>query len=213
MAKYFPCFTDIETKNVLVFGGDAHALIKIQKLLPYSPCISVVACRFCEGIAALHEEGKINTVCGDFSEFEKVLETVRPKLVFVTEAEPPHDAAIFAACRARNIEINTEDKPQYCSFIFPSLIQRGALTVAIGTGGASPAVAKKLREEIESGLPDAVENILDWLGCLRPRVQNDHAIPRANRAVLWRELADRAFALGRPLTEDETTGVIAAYRA
>ena len=213
MPKYFPCFTDVEAHHILVFGGDAHALAKVKKLLAYAPCITVVSPAPCKELIALQKEGKINTVCRDLTECEEILDEFSPKLVFVTQADPPYDAAVFSACRARKIEINTEDKPRYCTFIFPSLIQRGALTVAIGTGGASPAVAKKLREELETSLPDAIEDILDWLASLRPSLQSDTSVPRERRAALWRALADRAFLLNRPLQEAETLAVIEHYRA
>ena len=118
MPKYFPCFTDVEAHHILVFGGDAHALAKVKKLLAYAPCITVVSPAPCKELIALQKEGKINTVCRDLTECEEILDEFSPKLVFVTQADPPYDAAVFSACRARKIEINTEDKPRYCTFIF-----------------------------------------------------------------------------------------------
>ncbi len=214
MASYFPCFTDIEREAVLVLGGDAHAAAKVQRLLPYGADITVLAPVLCAELAALQAAGKITTVCRNFDCFEQQLTEKKPKLVFVTDVGTDRGlyAHIFATCRAHGIEINTEDKRRYCTFIFPSLIRRGALTVAISTAGASPAVAKKLREEIEQHLPDATDRILDWLAELRPAVQGDPTIPRERRAGLWRALADAAFAQARPLSESETAAIVAKYR-
>ncbi len=214
MPRYFPCFTDIENAPVLIFGGDAHAAKKAERLLPYAPHITVWAPVFGDALQKLREDGKIHTVCRDFAEFEAAFDAVHPRLVLVCELGESTELyeRIFVACRARGIEINTEDKQQYCTFIFPSLIQRGTLTVAISTGGASPAVAKKLREEIEQTLPDATDEILDWLFAIRPTVQGDATLPRGARAALWRALADAAFSAKRPLTEAEAAVIIAKYR-
>ncbi len=213
MTGYFPCFRNIDCAPVLVLGGDAHAAAKVKKLLPYGAEITVLAPVLCAELSERKKNGEINTVFRDFDDFEEVLTEKKPTLVLVTDVGTDSGlyARIFAACRARGIEINTEDKQQYCTFIFPSLIQRGALTVAISTAGASPAVAKKLREEIELTLPDATDKILDWLAALRPAVQGSAAIPRENRAALWRALADAAFSQNRTLNNAEVAAILQKY--
>ena len=212
MAGYFPLFVDIQGQNVAVFGGGVQALEKIRRLLPFSPRITVISPLFDPKIEQLAKEGSIQVICcGDVTKFEEILHTLRPYLVLVGDLEDAFCEHLHAVCVECGIPINVEDKTRFCTFMFPSLVKQGPLTVAISTSGASPAAAKKLREELEEQLPTRVEEILDWLGALRPTVRANTRINPQKRAALWRELVDRSFLLDRPLTAEEVGKICISY--
>jgi len=79
-------------------------------------------------------------------------------------------SVVASAASSRNIPVNTVDKPELCTFIVPSVLRRGGVTVAISTGGRSPSIAAALRTRIESVITDDVERATDLMGELRKEV-------------------------------------------
>jgi siroheme synthase-like protein len=66
------------------------------------------------------------------------------------------NAAVADECRERGVWVNCADDPAHCDFILPSVLRRGAVTVAVSTGGASPTMARLVREELDALLPDDI---------------------------------------------------------
>jgi len=124
---------------------------------------------------------------------EELLDDLSPALVVITQNDARKETW-SCLCRSRGILVNVVDVPQLCSFFFPAIITRGDLTVAISSGGASPAVAAELRRHIESSLPDATETILDWA--------RDEKL-RLRKMGILKQAVSAAFSLNRPLTEEE----------
>jgi uroporphyrin-III C-methyltransferase/precorrin-2 dehydrogenase/sirohydrochlorin ferrochelatase len=94
----------------------------------------------------------------------------------VSGAGDPIDAQIAQRARARRIPVNVVDRPELSTFIFPAIVDRGEVVVAIGTGGASPVLARRLRELIEALLPARIGDLAELIGRHRGRFA---AIPRA----------------------------------
>lgn len=175
----FPMMVDLTGKTVLILGTGEEAEDKARRMAPFG---CVLDCRRTEEF-------------GDFSD-------PLPALVILADRFHPKNAAIAAQCRSLGIPVNAVDDPSLCDFIFPSLITRGSLTVALSTGGAAPAAGKLLRQRIEQALPEDTEGLMDWAGALTARLRA--SIPdMALRGRILRFALDRAFTLGRPLTEDE----------
>ena len=86
------------------------------------------------------------------------------------------NAAISLDARRQGIPVNIVDDPQKCDFILPSLVQRGDLAIAIGTGGKSPALARHLREELEAKYGKEYEIFLNILGNLRVKMVKNEGI-------------------------------------
>ena len=208
MAQYFPLMIDLEHVPILVVGGGATALKKIPILLPFHPHISVLAPTVLPELEQLEKEHKVVIVREELYRAEHFIQVLHPRLVILTEPEHESTAILFACCQRLGIEVNTPDCPQYCSFSFSSLIKKGKLTVAISTSGASPATAKKLREEIEQSIPDSIEKILDWLAELRPRLRERKELASTRFSVLYRALIDAAFEQNRPLNQEETEAIL-----
>lgn len=198
----FPMFINLNDKPVLIVGGGAVALRKLEKLRPYGAKITVVAPEILPGIA-------------DFpgielkrKRFEPSDLRPRPSLVIAATDSKAVNRRLSSLCRRRHIPVNVADEPALCSFLFPALVQRGAFSAGISTGGASPVAAAWFKERLSELLPDGLEGILSWMESLRPLVKA--AIPeQKKRGELFRRLFDAGMAKGGPLTQAETERYLA----
>lgn len=196
---YFPFFVEMEGQRGLVAGGGTVALRKVEKLLPYGAQLTLVAPKLCRELQKLANQ---NTI-------QAQLEVVRPEMAddydFVIAAtdQPEVNHALAARCREQKIPVNVVDDKEYCSFLFPSLVQSGPLSVGISTGGASPTAAVWLRKRIERLLPECLPEILHWLEELRPTMFR--LLPNEpRRAKAYAALFEEALQKGRPLDDAET---------
>jgi precorrin-2 dehydrogenase/sirohydrochlorin ferrochelatase len=103
---------------------------------------------------------------------------------------PAVNRAVFAEAEAAGILINAVDDPPFCDFYFPSVVRRGELQIAISTAGASPALAQRLRKEINALLPLDTGDWLAELGNLRREVLQMEPLNQARKELLH-QLASR----------------------
>ena len=193
--SYFPFFMDIGGADGLIVGGGKVALRKAEKLLPYGPRITAAAPCIDPAFEAL--EG----VCLLRAPFADEMLEGRAFVIAATD-----DAAlnhrISALCREKKIPVNVVDDREACSFLFPSLVKAGEVSIGISTGGASPSAAIYLKEQIQALLPQGLEEIVAFLDELRPRFKA--ALPtEKERSRVYKELLSRCLALGRPLDGKE----------
>lgn len=192
----FPFFMDINNKEALIIGGGKHALEKIEKLKPYGVRLHVVAPDLLPEIEAdpslrLYRR---NVKSEDLTE----------DLAFVIVAgeSQEENRKIADLCRKKKILVNVVDDLPACQFVFPSLIQKGSLSIGICTGGASPAVGVQLKQQVEQLIPDRTEEILDWLESKRPVIKE--AIPQGKkRFAFYHKLAGICMEENRLLEEAE----------
>lgn len=193
---YFPLFTDIAGQTVLIYGGGKAALEKVQRLLPFGARLVVTAPRILpEILAQPRVEGRIGAFSAEDLEAD-------PAFVIAAGEDREENRRVSEQCRLQRIPVNAVDDPPLCTFYFPALISEGALTVGISTGGKSPAAAVLLREEIQSRIPERVDEILEWICDLRPALQRRYPDFGVRRALL-RKLVSLAFSRNRPLTDAE----------
>lgn len=199
----FPMFVDLSGQSVLVVGGGGVALRKIQKLLPFSPRLRVVAPQIAPEIAGIPGLAIVRR------KFRLTDLFPRPALVIAAANDVRLNRRISRLCRARHIPINVADDPAACTFLFPALVQRGPFTAGVSTSGASPAAAAYFKQSLEDLLPDRLEDILSWLEEQRPAVKRD--IPQqSRRSAALHALFDACMERGRPLTADEARDCIHA---
>jgi precorrin-2 dehydrogenase / sirohydrochlorin ferrochelatase len=140
----YPIMLDLTEVPVLVVGGGRIALRKIEGLLRAHAEVSVVAPRV---IADVHDL----PVSVEVRSYEPTdLDHVR--LVITATDDPAVNAAVAADATARGIWVNSADDPSNCTFTLPAVARAGSVTVAVGTGGSSPALASHLRGELEKWL-------------------------------------------------------------
>lgn len=154
----FPFMKDISGAKCLLVGGGGVALRKAQKLRPFGVRVAVCAREVHAELAALAEE-----VYPAYSP-----EYLQGALFAVAATDDAAlNARVAADCRARGVPVNCVDAPALCDFFFPALITAGEVTVAVSTGGASPALAAALREYLEGVLPQNLSSIAERCKALR----------------------------------------------
>jgi precorrin-2 dehydrogenase/sirohydrochlorin ferrochelatase len=164
--KTYPIFAIIEDKPCLVVGGGAVGERKVADLMAAGARVTVVSPALTPELAALAERGEIRYLPEDFTEAQ----VEGMALVMAATDDPDVNARVSAAAQARAIWVNVADEPQHCTFIVPAQVRRGELTVAISTGGASPALASQLRQELQQHFGPEYGPYLDLLQRLRTRL-------------------------------------------
>lgn len=152
---YFPIYLDMKGRRCLVIGGGAVAERKIAALLEAGAEITVMSPDMTDIIAGLSKRSAIHFEArpyrhGDLDGFE---------LAFVATDDPEVNADVYREGRGRGVWVNSADDPARCDFILPSVLRRGELTVAVSTGGGSPALARTVREELELYFTEEYESL------------------------------------------------------
>jgi siroheme synthase-like protein len=170
----FPFFEDIDNKTFLVIGGGKVATGKVEKLKQFTNNIVV--------IAKQTNITNVNVINKEFSEDDLLL----ADYVIGATDDSAVNEQIYYLCKAKNIPVNIVDNPQLCTFIFPSLIKKGDLTIGITTSGKSPATSQYIRQEIEKILPNNIEFVLDEMSKFRQNLKSQ--VPNQNdRAKILKE--------------------------
>lgn len=150
----------------LVVGGGTVAFRKVAGLLAAGAIPVVVAPEIVGELAALAERGAIRLAqrpC-DMADLDGAF------LVIAATDDPALNRAISEEARARGALVNVVDVPDESNFIVPAVVRRGEMNVAVSTGGASPALARRLREQLEAQFGPEYEQLVDLLAELRPEI-------------------------------------------
>lgn len=167
--KTYPIFAVIEDKPCLVVGGGAVGERKVQDLLASGAKVTVVSKTLTPALAALASQGEIVYLSEDFADNQ----VEGMALVMAATDDPEVNAKVSAAAQARAIWVNVADDPEHCTFIVPAQVKRGDLTLAISTGGASPALARLVREELQQHFGPEYGPYLDLLKRVRTRLLSE----------------------------------------
>jgi siroheme synthase-like protein len=141
---YYPAFLDVGGRRCVVIGGGRVGEDKVRKLLECGAEVIVISPQVSEGVGELADSRKITWL-------PRAYEPGDLKGAFIAIAatnEHKINQQIANEARQQKALLNVVDTPHLCTFIAPSIAQRGAVVVATSTGGASPALARKFREEL-----------------------------------------------------------------
>lgn len=183
MSKFYPIYLDVKGKRCVIVGGGKVAYRKVCSLKDAGADVIVVSPDICPEMADAEGIILINT-----NYDEKYLEGAL-LVIAATDNEAVNEKVALDAGK-RNLIVNVVDRPELCSFIVPSTITRGELCISISTGGASPAVAKKIRKELETIFGVEYEKYLDLLTKMRSIAMSDIKDSAKRRKVL-RRLAEK----------------------
>jgi precorrin-2 dehydrogenase/sirohydrochlorin ferrochelatase len=175
--KYYPLFLDISRRLCIVIGGGNVAERKVERLLVCGACVEVVGKRLTPTLATLVGEGRI--VHRD-ADYEEALIHGAFLVIGATDSDAVNER-IARDARALKIPVNIVDEPVRCDFILPSIVERGDLAIAVSTGGKSPALAKKLRKELEAAYGQEYAVLLQIMGELREKIIADGHPSAENR--------------------------------
>lgn len=162
----FPAFIKLAGRACLVVGGGSVAEAKIASLLECGAHVTVVAPESTGGVRSLASVRKIRLVPRKFapSDLNRVF------LVVAATSDTKANHAVFHEARERGILCNSVDDPQHCDFYFPAVARRGPLQVAISTSGESPALAQRIRREVEESLDASFGDWVEDIGALRREI-------------------------------------------
>jgi uroporphyrin-III C-methyltransferase/precorrin-2 dehydrogenase/sirohydrochlorin ferrochelatase len=180
----FPLFMSLQSRRVLVVGGAEAAARKVELLLSAGAQITLIADTVVGEVAQLISEARISWAGRAFCDED--LEGV--SLVVVASNDESLHARVSLAAQRRCLPVNVVDRPKLSSFIMPAIVDRAPITIAISTGGAAPALARRLRAEIEQAMPAAIGRLARFADVFRAQVRRTLEQPRVRRRF-W----DRVF--------------------
>lgn len=179
----YPVNLRISGRLCLVVGGGDVALRKIRSLLGCDALVTVISPKVVDDIRMLAEQGDINLHLRDY----QTGDLAGAFLVFSATNNPGVQDRIGREAMERNILLNSADNPQRCDFQVPAKVRRGELLLTISTGGASPALSKLIREQLEEQFNDEYNKVISLFARIREVVVPSPGHSAANR-TLFREL-------------------------
>ncbi|MCF2954667.1 siroheme synthase CysG [Yersinia pestis subsp. pestis] len=186
---YLPLFADLKQRPVLIVGGGEVAARKIELLHRAGAQVWVVAQTLSSELEQQYQDGRIHWLAQDF--LPEQLDNVF--LVIAATNDTVLNAAVFAAADQRCILANVVDDQPLCSFIFPSIVDRSPLVVAISSSGQAPVLARILREKLEALLPTRLSDMAAIAGRWRGRVKQ-HMASMGERRRFWEHAFSGRFA-------------------
>jgi siroheme synthase-like protein len=164
--EYFPIFTDLHGKSILVIGNYRVLEFKIEKLLQSGARVRFLSDFLSEKLENYVKTEKIEYYQGRFK--NKYFRDVW--LVICGSNDLKLKTRVSRETEKRKIFCNFVDEAPLCSFISPSVLTKGDITIAISTDGKSPALNKYLKQKIDAIIGDEYKYLADLLGKVRPRV-------------------------------------------
>ncbi len=164
--SYYPVLLDLRDKKALVVGGGKVAQRKIDSLLEHGAAVHVVARNLTDTLCRYAKEGRVRRLGSEFS--EDCLKGFF--LVIAATDDPLLNKEISERARSKGLLVNAVDQPLDCNFILPSVLRRGDLLISVSTSGRSPALAKKVREDLEHVFGDEYAALLMFMGRIRKEV-------------------------------------------
>lgn len=186
---FLPIFLNLKGARCLVVGGGGVAARKAGLLAGCGASVTIVAPELGEVLAAEKAAGRIEHIAARF----EPAHLAGAALVVAATDERAVNEAVSRAAKSRDLPVNVVDAPDLCSFIFPSIVDRSPMIVAVSTGGASPVLSRLTRARLETMLPAAYSHLARMAGALRGRVQRHFTNP-AQRRLFWEKMLGGDFA-------------------
>jgi len=164
--SYYPVCLDLQGRSCVVVGGGKVAERKVKGLLACNAQVKVISPDLTEFLSQLHAEGQLEWL----NRYYKKGDLSQTFLVIAATDDEQAQQMVQDEATQLNKLLNVADVPQRCNFILPATVRRGDLTIAVATGGKSPALAKKLRKELEKRIGPEYTVLVNILGALRPQV-------------------------------------------
>lgn len=168
MPNYYPIMLDVRNRMALVIGGDRIAAEKATNLSLCGAQVTVMAPDFCTELLDLEHSGAISLRYKTYEPGDLAGAFV---VIATTTHDLPLSQAIWHEAQERGQLLNTVDMPAYCNFILPSILRRGHLTISVSTEGASPSLAKRIRQELEDHFPAAYAAYLQIAATVRINIK------------------------------------------
>ena len=199
---FFPVYLNLKGKRVIVIGGGEVAERKVRSLVETGALITVISPDLTPHLALMGRNRSI----------ELRMRPYRPgdckdaSLILSATADPETSKAVWEEGNRLGVLVNTADQPDLCDFIMPAVVRRADLTVAISTGGASPALAATLRRKIENIIGPEYERLLGLLAKVRPEIRRRIKDEQNRKALHYRVLDSDVLSLLEKNDNDAAEG-------
>lgn len=173
---------NLEDAPCLVVGGGVVALRKVESLIAAGARVKVVSPQVAPEIEALEEV--------EIARRKFRVEDLRGRFLVISATDDREaNEKVAGAARRRGMLVNVVDVPDLCNFFVNSQVRRGDLTISVSTGGASPALAKRIRKELERRYGEEYAGFLSLMREYRPMIIREVADP-GRRGRIFKQLAD-----------------------
>ena len=185
MTSSYPISLLVDDWPCLVVGGGRVAERKVSSLLDAGASVRVVSLEVTDSLRGLADRGAIELFVREPAADD--LDWAR--LVIIATDDSDLNARLAAECHARGLLVNVVDAPPLCNFYAPATVTRGPVLITISTGGASPGLARRLREMVEGLVGEEYGHLAELMGELRDEAMA--CLPgQADRAAAWLALLD-----------------------
>lgn len=184
--EYYPVYLDLKDKKCVVVGGGEVALRKIKSLVSAEAKVVVISPEITPKLKEWLDKNKI-TYLNQTYKSDYIKKDVF--LVIAATNNKQLNAKIALDAHKSNLLINVVDSPGLCNFILPATLRRGKLIISISTSGQSPALAKKIKEELLNTYGIEYEIFVDLLGKLRPQVVAKYKDEKT-RKLFWEKVVN-----------------------
>ena len=188
--KYFPFFLQLDQLPCLIVGGGSVAERKLDLLIKAKADITVISIEFSDYILDLAKTHNIRCIKKEYS--NKILEENKYNFVISATNDVSLNERVAKDCKKYNIIVNVVDQPEICDFIFPSILERGDITVAVSTGGASPVLARVLRTKLETMVPGSYGKLAEIVSANRIKVREKMKKFSSNK-IFWEKMLNGKF--------------------
>lgn len=179
MKKYYPVSLDMTDKRCVIIGGGEVAERKAERLIECGAQVVVVSRSLTPLLEGRKKARKIEHIDTDYEK-----KTLRGAFMVIGATDRDDvNAQVSQDALSLGILVNIVDDPDKCNFILPSLLQQGDLSIAISTGGKSPALARKIREELQQQYGPEYESLLTIMGSLRKKILAQGHASETNKSV------------------------------
>jgi precorrin-2 dehydrogenase/sirohydrochlorin ferrochelatase len=188
--RLFPMFTKLEGRNCLVVGAGVVGEGKIGSLVEAGAAVTVVAPEATSVVADWARAGIVHWQARRFEPAD--LEGTFLAVVATDSTET--NRIVFEEARQRGVLCNVVDDPEYCDFYYPAVVRRGNLQIAVSTGGLSPALAQRIRRELEQLFPVEYAAWIEEVGKERRELLRADLNQERRRTLLHQRVTQQAFA-------------------
>jgi precorrin-2 dehydrogenase/sirohydrochlorin ferrochelatase len=189
MTRLFPLFLKLEGSKCLVVGAGKIGESKVSSLLETGAVLHVVAPQATARVRAWARRGRLRWHKRKFRESD----LTGCLLLIAATSSRSLQQRIFRSAKRRGILCNVVDVPELCDFYYPAVVERGALQIAVSTGGESPALAQRLRKELEAQFAPEYEEWVAHLGTERRSKRSGTIKASELRTELHRMATEKSF--------------------
>jgi len=201
---------DLSGKLCLVVGGGRVAERKVRSLLECGASVRVVGPDLTRGLKAMAESGRIFYRRGQYHPAD-----LKDAFLVISATDDEEvNRQVAEDCSTRNLIVNIVDDPGKCNFFVPAVVRRGSLSIAISTGGKSPLLARKIREELEMTYGRQYGEFLDLIADLREDIIHSVSDNKTKKEILEYMVSDEIMSYLKDSRMDLVKErILGAYRS